>query len=208
MESKLFLPLESVRRKAQDSGRSMLNLSWSYLLQKRVLGLKDSLKHSGLFEQFTVFYFTHLCPWIMFHCLSKVTDSEQSMHGTFSLLLIHDKTWPLFAMVWLSHQEKYLAQKWQICKCPMAFAKFNNGFDRKRILTYFHILFIKLRDLPRKIEKIIIGKPTKTLWVWEVRKWRVMKGFIRWVALFMFKCALQNFDVFSWLENWWISIDP
>lgn len=82
-QTNLFIKSISGRRHL-DSGRSILNLSWNYLLCERVLGLRGSSKQSELREQFTVFHFAYLCSWKMFFCYwSKAIGPMQGTPGTF-----------------------------------------------------------------------------------------------------------------------------
>lgn len=64
----------------------------------------------------------------------------------------------------------------------------------------FQLLVIKLRNLPGKNEEKNRKTNCKSLSL-EVEKWRVMRGCIRWVLLFMLKCSHQNCNVLSWLEK-------
>ena len=90
-EEQTNLSIKSISgRRHLDSGRSILNLSWNYLIWERMLGLRGSSKHSELREQFTVFHFAYLCSWKMFCYWSKAIGPMQGTPGTFLLLLMQD----------------------------------------------------------------------------------------------------------------------
>lgn len=90
-----------------------------------VLGLRDSSKHYELLSS-TLPICTH-GKYFSIHLKLQIQSRAFLAHFysckiKVSLFLI---------MGSLSHQEKWLVQKWPSCECPKAYANFYNGFDRK-----------------------------------------------------------------------------
>lgn len=116
--AKCSFPEELVGQKAQDSGSSILNLSWSDLLQERALGLRASVKHSELLE--------HLLPSplpICAHgeCLTielKLQLQSRLCLGYFFFFSCNIKCSLFLIMGSLSQQERRLAQKLQAVNDP------------------------------------------------------------------------------------------
>lgn len=127
--AKCSFPEELVGQKAQDSGSSILNLSWSDLLQERALGLRASVKHSELLE--------HLLPSplpICAHgeCLTielKLQLQSRLCLGYFFFFSCNIKC-SLF-LIMGSPARKTIGSKIASCEWPKASANFYNSFDRK-----------------------------------------------------------------------------